>query len=148
MRQSCPVKLNCPMCQAGFSVQRKLTKHLKICTAPAPHQLGSREPLQDGDQPAPGGEQPPPLLLAEQPPLNLPSASGDLAEQPPPRSRVLPSASGDKATKSHPEKLIGEETDYAIFCDIDLPIDPNIHRILDVGSLDDLLNLDIDFGSN
>ena len=132
MRQSCPVKLNCPMCQAGFSVQRKLTKHLKICTAPAPHQLGSREPLQDGDQPAPGGEQPPPLLLAE---------------QPPPRSRVLPSASGDQATKSHPEKLIGEETDYAIFCDIDLPIDPNIHRILDVGSLDDLLNLDIDFGS-
>ena len=134
MRELCPLRLKCPTCEAGFSVKSKLFDHMKLCNG--------------GDQPAPGGEQVPPLLLAEQPPLNLPSASGDLAEQPPPRSRVLPSASGDKATKSHPEKLIGEETDYAIFCDIDLPIDPNIHRILDVGSLDDLLNLDIDFGSN
>ena len=142
MRELCPLRLKCPTCEAGFSVKSKLFDHMKLCNG--------------GDQPAPGGEQvpplllveqPPPLLLAEQPPLNLPSASGDLAEQPPPRSRVLPSASGDKATKSHPEKLIGEETDYAIFCDIDLPIDPNIHRILDVGSLDDLFNLDIDFGS-
>ena len=121
------MKLKCPVCQAGFSVQRKLTKHIKVCTLPAPPQLGDGQPLQDSDQPALVGEQA--LLVDVQPVLQIPSSSGD------------------QATSYCPAELISDETDYGIILDIDLPFDLDANKIPDIASIDDFLDIDFDFGS-
>ena len=120
-RDFCPLKLKCPVCNDGFSSQRKLASHMKGCTGPA--QPGDRllDPV--------GGPVVPP---------------GDV----PPAATQLPAASGDQPARK-PEKLIGDETDYSVTIDqhIDLPLDPNIHKLLDVASVDDFLDMQIDFST-